>query len=177
MEYIYNLPSPAGTLTLSSDGESLTGLWTENSRYFGATLKADLQVKYLPVFKQTAKWLDRYFSGYEPKINPPLAPQGTPFRQEVWKILIAIPYGTVITYGAIAKELSERKNNYRLAAQAVGGAVGHNPISIIIPCHRVVGSNGSLTGYGGGIQKKLWLLQLEKVNTDNFFIPSKGTAL
>ena len=177
MEYIYNIDSPLGVLTVSSDGVNITGLWIERSRYFGSTIKPGAEIKSLPVFKQAEKWLDIYFSGSEPNIKLPLAPVGTQFRQKVWQLLMNIPYGTVTTYGAIAKQISEGKKDYRMAAQAIGGAVGHNPISIIIPCHRVVGSNGSLTGYGGGINKKVQLLQLEKVNMDKLYIPSKGTAL
>ena len=177
MEYLCIIPSPLGDLTIASDGEYVTGLWTEGSRYYGATLTAAAEEKYLPLFSKVSKWLDTYFSGIEPRNMLPLAPPGTLFRKKVWSILRAIPYGSVTTYGAIAKQLSAGRENYTLAAQAVWGAVGHNPISIIIPCHRVVGANGSLTGYGGGIDKKFQLLQLEKVNMENFFIPTKGTAL
>ena len=177
MEYICKIPSPLGKLTVSSDGDHITGLWIEGSRYFGESLSEKAVEKYLPVFKKTDQWLSGYFSGIEPRIVLPLAPHGSPFRQKVWEILCAIPYGNVTTYGAIAWQIAEREDNKRIAAQAVGGAVGHNPISIIIPCHRVIGANGSLTGYGGGIAKKIHLLELEKVDTRKFFIPTKGTAL
>lgn len=123
------------------------------------------------------KWLDVYFSGEEPKFTPPLHPDGSTFRQAVWKILLQIPYGQTITYGEIARKMAELKNVSRMSAQAVGGAVGHNEISIIIPCHRVIGTNGSLTGYAGGIDRKLSLLELEHADMSYLFVPKKGTAL
>ena len=149
--------SPLGTLTLASDGENLTGLWMAGQKYFAAGTPANLPVRDdLPVFMQARDWLDRYFAGERPAASElPLAPQGSAFRQSVWRILCEIPYGQTVTYGEIAKRLGVR------SAQAVGGAVGHNPISIIIPCHRVLGSDGSLTGYAGGAQKKIWLLAHE----------------
>ena len=149
--------SPLGTLTLASDGENLTGLWMAGQKYFAAGIPTNLPVcDDLPVFLQARDWLDRYFSGERPLPGElPLAPQGSAFRQSVWRILCEIPYGQTVTYGEIAKRLGVR------SAQAVGGAVGHNPISIIIPCHRVLGSDGSLTGYAGGAQKKIWLLAHE----------------
>ena len=149
--------SPVGKLTLVSDGENLTGLWMAGQKYFAAGIPTNLPVcDDLPVFLQARDWLDRYFSGERPLPGElPLAPQGSAFRQSVWRILCEIPYGQTVTYGEIAKSLGVR------SAQAVGGAVGHNPISIIIPCHRVLGSDGSLTGYAGGAQKKIWLLAHE----------------
>ena len=149
--------SPLGTLTLASDGENLTGLWMAGQKYFAAGIPTNLPVcDDLPVFSKARDWLDRYFSGERPLPGElPLAPQGSAFRQSVWRILCEIPYGQTVTYGEIAKSLGVR------SAQAVGGAVGHNPISIIIPCHRVLGSDGSLTGYAGGAQKKIWLLAHE----------------
>ena len=149
--------SPLGTLTLASDGENLTGLWMAGQKYFAAGTPANLPVRDdLPVFMQARDWLDRYFAGERPAVcELPLAPQGSAFRQSVWRILCEIPYGQTVTYGEIAKRLGVR------SAQAVGGAVGHNPISIIIPCHRVLGSDGSLTGYAGGVDKKIWLLTHE----------------
>ena len=132
----------------------------------------------VPLFDIAKKWLDRYFSGQKPDVAElPLAPQGNAFRQGVWEILCTIPYGEVITYGSIAKKMAVKLQKERMSSQAVGGAVGHNPISIIIPCHRVVGANGSLTGYAGGIEKKIKLLELEGVDMSGFFIPQKGTAL
>lgn len=152
-----NYDSPLGQLTLASDGEAIIGLWIEGQKYFAAGIPTNLPVSDdLPVFWKARDWLDRYFSGERPLPGElPLAPQGSAFRQSVWRILCEIPYGQTVTYGEIAKSLGVR------SAQAVGGAVGHNPISIIIPCHRVLGSDGSLTGYAGGAQKKIWLLAHE----------------
>lgn len=149
--------SPLGTLTLASDGEAIIGLWIEGQKYFAAGIPTNLPVcDDLPVFLQARDWLDRYFAGKRPAANElPLAPQGSAFRQSVWRILCEIPYGQTVTYGEIAKRLSCK------SAQAVGGAVGHNPISIIIPCHRVLGGDGSLTGYAGGVERKIWLLRHE----------------
>ena len=149
--------SPLGTLTLASDGENLTGLWIAGQKYFAAGTPTNLPARDdLPVFMQACGWLDRYFAGQRTAANElPLAPRGSAFRQSVWRILCEIPYGQTVTYGEIAKRLGVR------SAQAVGGAVGHNPISIIIPCHRVLGSDGSLTGYAGGVDKKIWLLAHE----------------
>ena len=123
------------------------------------------------------QWLDIYFSEKEPDFLPPLHPIGSAFRQDVWEILLQIPYGQTATYGEIARRLAERRGVPRMSAQAVGGAVGHNEISIIIPCHRVVGTNGSLTGYAGGIDKKVKLLESEHADMSGFFVPKRGTAL
>lgn len=169
--------SPIGPLTMASDGENITGLWLKGQKYYAATLSDHAARASMPVFDLAAKWLDIYFKGEQPEMTLPLAPQGSEFRKSVWDILCAIPYGQVITYGDIAKTMASKTGKVTMSAQAVGGAVGHNPISIIIPCHRVVGSNGSLTGYAGGIEKKTKLLQLEKVDMSAFFIPTKGTAL
>ncbi len=163
MEYLKKYSSPIGILTLSSDGENLTGLWIEGQKYFGRTLEKETSEKDLAVFEKAAEWLDSYFRGERPKMRLPLAPKGSDFQKEVWKILMTIPYGETITYSQIAKKIAENRGIPSMSAQAVGGAVGHNPISIIIPCHRVVGSDGSLTGYAGGIQKKKALLQIEKI--------------
>jgi len=166
-------------LTLASDGEHLTGLWIEGQKYFKESVPEGFVDKPdLPVFKAAKDWLDRYFRGEKPAISElALAPFGSAFRQEVWKILCEIPYGEVTTYGEIAKKAAERLGRDHMSGQAVGGAVGHNPISIIIPCHRVVGSDGSLTGYAGGIQKKIQLLKLEQVDMSRLYVPKKGTAL
>jgi len=176
MKYLCAFPSPLGRLTLASDGISITGLWMEGQKYYAATLEPDTREQSLPVFDSAREWLGSYFSGKNPAFQLPLAPEGSPFRLSVWNILRDIPYGQVITYGEIAKQL-ESLTQQRVSAQAVGGAVGHNPISIVIPCHRVVGSDGSLTGYAGGIQAKVLLLQLEGVPMDRLYIPKKGTAL
>lgn len=162
MSYVCRISSPVGLLTLASDGENITGLWIEGQKYYASTLKKEevAEKEGLAVFEQTKDWLNRYFTGVNPGDTPPLAPGGSEFRQSVFRILREIPYGQIMTYGQIAKRLvtEQGKHGY---AQAVGGAVGHNPISILIPCHRVVGSNGSLTGYAGGIDIKIKLLQLE----------------
>ena len=156
MEYTYHYTSPLGGITLASDGEALTGLWFDGQKYFADTLDAEYAEKALPLFGETAKWLDLYFAGIVPDFTPKLSPRGTPFRHAVWNVLLTIPYGHTMTYGEIAKALGCR------SAQAIGGAVGHNPISLIIPCHRVVGADGSLTGYAGGVDKKRSLRKLEQ---------------
>lgn len=172
-------PSPIGNLTLGSDGDNLVGLWIEGQKYYEDTVDEEMIHRDdVPVFDETREWLDRYFNGEEPEISAlPMAPIGGEFRQAVWKILCDIPYGEVTTYGEIARKIATMKGKDAMSAQAVGGAVGHNPISIIIPCHRVVGTNGSLTGYAGGIDLKIWLLEHEGVDTSRFFVPKKGTAL
>lgn len=157
MDYIMKYPSPVGELTIASDGENIVGLWLEGQKYFAVTLNGEVTEKELPVFDEARRWLDIYFSGREPQFMLPLAPRGSEFRRTVWAQLLKIPYGETATYGDIAKRLGGKSS-----ARAVGGAVGHNPISIIIPCHRVVGANGSLTGYAGGVDKKKQLLRLEK---------------
>lgn len=154
------MASPLGGLYVAGDNENLTGLWLEGQKYFAATLDPGTPEGDSPVFEQVKKWLDVYFSGKEPDFLPRLAPKGSSFRAMVWDILLDIPYGETLTYGEIAKRL-EKSTGKRVSARAVGGAVGHNPISVIIPCHRVVGSNGGLTGYAGGIAKKIQLLELE----------------
>ena len=172
---IFHKPSPVGMLTLSSDGAALTGLWLDGQKYFGVGLSDTVKENDLPVFEQASAWLDAYFAKAPLPALPPLAPQGSPFRQAVWRLLLEIPYGTVTTYGALARTL--RGQGISAAAQAVGGAVGHNPISILIPCHRVVGSDGSLTGYAGGVANKQFLLELEGVDMTGLYVPTRGTAL
>lgn len=155
-DYIAYYSSPLGNMTLASDGTALTGLWFDGQRHFADTLKEVHTLNAdLPVFDQTCQWLDIYFSGKEPTFTPPLLIRGSTFRKQVWQLLLEIPYGRTMTYGEIARKLQ------CMSAQAVGGAVGHNPISIIIPCHRVIGSDGSLTGYAGGVELKASLLKLE----------------
>lgn len=179
MYYSTTYLSPVGSITLACDGNSLVGLWIEGQKYHGNTIPEDMiENNDIPVFETAKKWLDRYFEGERPHISElPLAPIGSGFRQEIWNILCEIPYGQVITYGDIAKKMAAKMNKESMSSQAVGGAVGHNPISIIIPCHRVVGSNGSLTGYAGGIHIKIKLLELEGADMSRLFIPAKGTAL
>ena len=193
MNYINFYNSPLGKITLASNGDALIGLWLEGQKYFCEPLVKhpqnqelclddltthnskikkqysdvlathNLELKELTIFELTFQWLDTYFNGKEPDFTPPLSLYGTPFQKMVWEILLTIPYGQTMTYGDIAKRIAEQKGIARMSAQAVGGAVGRNPISIIIPCHRVIGTNGSLTGYAGGIGKKIYLLNLEKI--------------
>ena len=177
MVYTCKYKSPLGDILLAADEIGLTGLWFEGQKYFANTLPDEHILLKTEILAEAKKWLDVYFSGEEPKFTPPLHPEGSTFRQAVWQILLQIPYGQTITYGEIASKLTEKKNGSHMSAQAVGGAVGHNEISIIIPCHRVVGTNGSMTGYAGGIDKKISLLELEHVDMSSLFIPKKGTAL
>ena len=179
MYFFIEYQSPLGMLTIASDGDNIVGLWMEGQKYFGGTLSGDMEKKDgLFVFKTVEDWLDRYFSRKKPVPGElPLAPIGGEFRQTVWKLLCEIPYGQLVTYGQIAGEAAKRLRRESMSAQAVGGAVGHNPISIIIPCHRVVGAGGSLTGYAGGIDKKIWLLTHEGVSMDGLTVPARGTAL
>lgn len=155
--------SPVGTLTLCAREDSLVGLWLEGQRYFGASLPERARPEDgLPLFAQVKDWLDRYFAGERPEASElPLSPMGTPFRQEVWKLLQKIPYGQVITYGQLSRQTAGALGRPSMSARAVGNAAGHNPISILIPCHRLVGADGSLTGYAGGVDKKRWLLTHE----------------
>lgn len=176
MQYINRYISPIGNITMASDGEALTGLWFDGQKYFALSLDKEHEEKDLPVFEKVKKWLDIYFSGKEPEFQLPLKFTGSSFQNEVWEILYTISYGKTMTYGEIAKELATRRGISRMSAQAVGGAVGKNEISIIVPCHRVVGSNGSLTGYAGGIDKKIELLKLEKAYKEDFFVPKHSTA-
>ena len=162
MEYISHHQSPLGKILLSADDLGLTGLWFEGQKYYALHLDKKCEEKELSLFKEVKKWLDIYFSGKEPDFEVPMHFKGTDFQKEVWDILCSIPYGKTMTYGEIAKQLAAKRGLGSMSAQAVGGAVGHNRISIIVPCHRVVGTNGSLTGYAGGIDKKIALLTLEK---------------
>lgn len=176
MDYLDTLDTPIGPITIASDGEALVGLWMEGQKYFQSTLGETEQRPDLPIFAETRAWLTRYFEGADPGPLPAVNPRGTEFRQRVWRLLAEIPYGQLTTYGELAHRMAE-DTGVRASARAVGGAVGHNPISIILPCHRVVGSGGSLTGYAGGLQKKIALLKLEGVDVDKLKIPTKGTAL
>ena len=177
MVSICHYESPLGGVLLAADEIGLTGLWFDGQKSFARGLPADRVERETPALLEAKRWLDIYFSGKEPDFTPPLHPIGSAFRQSVWEILLQIPHGKTTTYGEIARQLSERMGLSRMSAQAVGGAVGHNEISIIIPCHRVVGTNGSLTGYAGGIDKKGKLLELEQTDMTGFFVPKKGTAL
>ena len=177
MVYTSTYKSSLGDILLAADEIGLIGLWFEGQKYFANTLSDNCIFQETSILMKAKEWLDVYFSGEEPKFMPPLHPMGSTFRQAVWKILLQIPYGQTMTYGEIASQLASMKNVPHMSAQAVGGAVGHNDVSIIIPCHRVVGTNGSLTGYAGGIDKKVALLELEHTDMSRFFIPKKGTAL
>lgn len=163
MDYNWHYDSPLGGITLASDGEALTGLWFDGQIYFADTMSEDSKKEELPIFVQTCHWLDSYFSGKEPDFTPRLKMNTTPFRKAVWEILLTIPFGKTMTYGEIAKLIAQNRGISHMSAQAVGGAVGHNSIALIIPCHRVVGSKGNLTGYAGGLDKKVKLLRLEGV--------------
>ncbi|MCI8513738.1 MAG: methylated-DNA--[protein]-cysteine S-methyltransferase [Lachnospiraceae bacterium] len=177
MTCIYHYDSPLGGITISGDGGEITGLWFDGQKYFGDTLPEDYEEKALPVFDEAKRWLDIYFGGKAPDFMPPLRMEASPFRKAVWEVLLTIPFGQTMTYGRIADRIAEQKGIATMSAQAVGGAVAHNPISLMIPCHRVVGTNGSLTGYAGGIEKKVSLLTMEKADMSAFFVPKRGTAL
>lgn len=174
-----NYASPLGNITLASKDNALIGLWLEGQKYtFSNYQDTIIENPNDSVLVQAKKWLDLYFKGHQPNVNQlKLAPIGSPFRQKVWQLLLQIPYGTVVTYNELAKNIAKQLGITKMSPQAIGNAVGHNPISIIIPCHRVVGSNGSLTGYAGGIDKKLQLLKHEQVDMRHLFAPKKGTAL
>ncbi|MCD8083153.1 MAG: methylated-DNA--[protein]-cysteine S-methyltransferase [Clostridiales bacterium] len=177
MPYTSCYSSPIGKILLEADEVGLTGLWFEGQKYFALCPEQEGKEQENPLFTEVKRWLDIYFSGREPDFTVPLHLVGSEFQKEVWDILCAIPYGKTTTYGEIARQIAERRGIRRMAAQAVGGAVGHNRISVIVPCHRVVGANGSLTGYAGGLDKKIKLLTLEQTDMSSFFVPKAGTAL
>ncbi|MCM1324019.1 MAG: methylated-DNA--[protein]-cysteine S-methyltransferase [Acetobacter sp.] len=176
MQYTSKYLSPLGEILLAADDVGLTGLWFEGQKYFTLSLDKEHKEKDLAIFSVAKRWLDIYFSGKEPDFKLPLHFTGSLFQNEVWEILSSIPYGKTMTYGQIAQILAQKRKIERMSAQAVGGAVGHNKISIIVPCHRVIGTSGSLTGYAGGISKKIELLKLEGALQDGFFVPKKSTA-
>lgn len=161
-DYTRYYDSPLGRMIMAGDGNALTGLWFDGQKHIPAVLPLECPERYLPVFEETARWLDLYFGGDIPDFTPALNLKGTAFRKAVWKILLAIPYGRTMTYGEIADRIAGETGGGRMSAQAVGGAVGHNPVSLIVPCHRVIGSDGRMTGYAGGIEKKIRLLRLEQ---------------
>lgn len=177
MIFIQHYKSPIGGILLAADEIGLTGLWFDGQKYFARSLPNERTETETPVLLAAKHWLDIYFAGKKPDLLPPLHPIGSAFRRSVWDILLQIPYGQTTTYGEIARQFAEKQGLPRMSAQAVGGAVGHNEISIIIPCHRVVGTNGSLTGYAGGIDKEIKLLETEHTDLTGFFVPKKGTAL
>ena len=174
MDYTYHYASPLGPITLASDGDAIVGLWFDGQKYYADTLTEDHTGKALPIFDEAVRWLDIYFSGKDPSFKPKLRMRSTAFRRAVWEILLTIPYGQTMTYLQIADKVAKQMGLLRMSAQAVGGAVGHNAISLIIPCHRVVGTAGSLTGYAGGIDKKVRLLQMEQADMNGFFVPKTG---
>lgn len=176
MQYTCNYDSPLGRILLACDDEGLTGLWFDKEKYYALSLSPEHEEKDTEFFEETKRWLDTYFARKKPDFMPRLHMIGSPFQISVWNILLKIPYGDTTTYGKIAAELAKERGLTRMSAQAVGGAVGHNEISIIVPCHRVVGTNGSLTGYAGGIDKKTALLKLEGAYKNEFFVPKHSTA-
>lgn len=157
MLYSTDYSSPLGEMLIASDGEAICGVWFYGQKHF-PSFENLIENDNLPIFRQVKDWLDDYFEGLNPKIDFKLKPEGSKFRLKVWRILSEIPYGETLTYGEIASRISPT-----MSAQAVGWAVGHNPISILIPCHRVIGADGKLTGYAGGLDKKIELLKLEKI--------------
>ncbi len=177
MTYIQHYHSPLGGILLAADEIGLTGLWFDGEKYFADNLPAEHIEQETPVLSAAVRWLNIYFSGKEPDFTPPLHPIGSPFRQAGWAILLEIPYGKTVTYGEISRQIAAQQGLPKMSAQAVGGAVGHNEISVFIPCHRVVGTGGSLTGYAGGIDRKTALLELEHADMSRLFVPKKGTAL
>jgi methylated-DNA-[protein]-cysteine S-methyltransferase len=176
MIYTNDYESPLGNILLAGDEQGLTGLWfTDGGRYIGLGLKKDAVRRETDYFAQTKKWLDIYFSGRDPGFFPQIHLVGSDFRNRVGEIMCGIPYGKTVTYGWIAEQIAKERGQDKMSAQAVGGAVGHNPICIIVPCHRVVGSNGSLTGYGGGILRKKALLELEGNDLRQFTLPGSAS--
>lgn len=162
MTFTQYYTSPLGPLLLAADEIGLTGVWFEGAKYFAANIPAEHMERETPILLETKEWLDIYFSGKDPGFLPPLHPAGSAFQKSVWEHLLKIPYGQTETYGSIARQLARQLGVSRMSPQAVGGAVGRNPISLLIPCHRVVGAHGSLTGYAGGVERKRKLLELEQ---------------
>ena len=171
VDHVHHYQSPLGGITLVSDGTALVGLWFDEQRFPAVPLSPDRTERPLPVFEQAVRWLDLYFSGRDPGFVPPVALRTTEFRQSVCSIMLAIPYGRTMTYGKIAEIVARQKGVPRMSAQAVGGAVGHNPVSLIVPCHRVIGAGGALVGYGGGLDRKSALLALEHADLSGDFVP------
>ena len=177
--YFSRYHSPLGEITLAANKNYLTGLWFVGQKHYAASHCLPCVTEHgLPVFTQIQDWLDAYFSGFAPPLNDlPLLPRGSEFRLAVWGRLCQIPYGECVTYGTVARDVATVMGKSDMSARATGGAVGHNPISLIIPCHRVIGSNNSLTGYAGGIARKMQLLKLEGVDITTLKVPARGTAL
>lgn len=166
MLYTMYYPSPLGRMLLAADEEGLVGAWFEGQKYYGSVLEDDILQEKNDILRRAEQWLDLYFSGTEPDFMPAIHLTGSDFRKQVWKLLLEIPYGQTRTYGDIAEQIAAENGRKSMSAQAVGGAVGHNPVSIIIPCHRVVGAKGSLTGYAGGLDRKAKLLEWEQTEHD-----------
>lgn len=158
--YAQNYTSPLGEMKLACDEAGLVGVWFVGQKYYPA--KATFQPVSHPILSRTVEWLEKYFEGLKPAVLPPLHLRGSEFQLQVWSLLCEIPYGETLTYSDLARKIASKRGMPSMSAQAVGGAVGHNPISILIPCHRVVGANGSLTGYAGGLERKEWLLAWER---------------
>ena len=177
MTYTQHYDSPLGKMLLAADSAGLTGVWFDGEKYFAYHLETPHEEKDTPFLQQTKRWLDLYFNGKEPDFTVPLHFTGTDFQNEVWRILCTIPYGQTTTYGKIAKRIAAQRGLARMSAQAVGGAVGRNEISIIVPCHRVIGSNGSLTGYAAGLDKKIKLLTLEKADVNALCMPKPASEV
>jgi len=165
MRHTHRYQSPLGEILLAADDVGLTGLWfVENQRHMGEGLSPEAEEKPSPFFDEAVRWLDIYFAGRDPGFTPTLHLTGSAFRNRVGALLLEIPYGQTVTYGDLARAIARERGLERFSSRAVGGAVGHNPISLIVPCHRVIGSDGSLTGYGGGIERKTALLKLEGIS-------------
>ena len=169
--YTHHYRSPLGGMTMTGDGETLTGLCFDRQKGFPDTLPEDDPERNLPVFDETCRWLDVYFSGKAPDFTPALTIRTTAFRKAVWEILLTIPYGRTMTYGQIAERIASQTGVQRMSAQAVGGAVGHNPFALIVPCHRVIGAGGNMTGYAAGMDKKIALLRMEGADMSTFRLP------
>ncbi|WP_416177987.1 methylated-DNA--[protein]-cysteine S-methyltransferase [Dialister sp.] len=176
MVYTCEYESPLGRITIAASEDAITGLWFIGQKYYGQGLPKKRIEKTTPLLEEARRWLDLYFSGKEPDFLPPLQYGSTPFRRQVCQIMLTIPYGHTMTYKAIAEEAAMRLRKENMALQAVGGAVGHNPITLMIPCHRVVGTDGSLTGYAGGIERKVALLELEKADMTGLYVPKEKSA-
>lgn len=174
MVYSQKYDSPLGEIVIACDEEAMIGLWFSGQRHFANVLPDETVCRETPLLLSAKRWLDAYFSGRQPDFLPPLRYDSTPFRKAVCERMLQIPYGQTISYGEIARQIAKDRGIAKMSAQAVGGAVGHNPISLMIPCHRVVGENGNLTGYGGGLERKIRLLRLEGADVDSFFFPKKG---
>lgn len=164
MKYYDTWNSPLGEMWMQSEGERLCGLWFAGQKYFDLTRLQQGVRQELPIFAEAKRWLEGYFFGKVSAFTPSLRLDGTPFQRMIWNLLLQIPYGETVTYGQLAAQAAKELGREKMSAQAVGGAVGHNPISLIVPCHRVVGADGSLTGYAGGVEKKAWLLEWEQKN-------------